>query len=334
MLTEAAWDPQALAQQRVPAWVAQRPPHGRRRLDDTGLPNHGRRAVGVARPYAGTLGQVAHGQGVVSAHSVADAPPSSPPVPWPLTAPLSLPETWAAAQARRATGRVPTDGTLQTKPERALALVDQARTWGVPLAPGVADAGDGDTPTCLQGLDDRQVAYGGGVRSPCGGRLPDEGHAGALRSPPPPRGRGQPQKPRPAPLSQATAVRAALPADRWHTLTWRERDAGVLRTQCVAVRAHGATGGAQGSPSQPRVCPGPEGWRLGERPGPGARGAVQGEDRNLPADTPLPRRGELAHRRWPLEPCYEDAQGAWGLDHDQGRRWDGRPRHRALGMLA
>ena len=30
----------------------------------------------------------------------------------------------------------------------------------------------------------------------------------------------------------------------------------------------------------------------------------------------------------------EDAQGAWGLDHDQGRRWDGRPRHRALGMLA
>ena len=130
-------------------------------------------------------------------------------------------------------------------------------------------------PAC-RASDDRQGAYGGGVSSPCGGRLPDEGHAGALRSPPPPRGRGQPQKPRPAPLSQATAVRAALPADRWHTLTWRERDAVVLRTQFVAVRAHGATGGAPCSPSQPRVCPGPEGWRLGERPGPGARGAVQG----------------------------------------------------------
>ena len=276
LLTDAAWDPQALDQQRVPALVAQSPPHGRLRLDDTGLPKQGRRAVGVARPYAGTLGQGAHCQGVVSAPSVADAPTSSTPVPWPLTAHLSLPETWAAAQARRAKGRVPTDVTVQTKPELALALVDQARTWGVPLAPVVADAGDGDHPTFLQGLDDRQVAYVVGVSSTCGGRLPDEGHAGALRSPPPPRGRGQPQKPRPAPLSQAKAVLDALPEDRWHTLPWRARDDVALRKQFGAVRAHWATGGAPCSPSPHRVCTGPEGWRLGERPGPGARGEVQG----------------------------------------------------------
>jgi SRSO17 transposase len=116
-LTDAAWEPQALDQQRVTALVVQSPPHGLLLLDDTGLPTQGRSSVGVARQYAGTLGQVAHCQVVVSAHDVADAPTSSAPVHWPLTARLSLPEVWAAESARRAKVRVPTEVTLQTKPE-------------------------------------------------------------------------------------------------------------------------------------------------------------------------------------------------------------------------
>jgi SRSO17 transposase len=119
VLTDAPWDPQTLDPYRVTALVAQRPPQGRLLLDDTGLPKQGRRAVGVARQDAGTLGQVAHCQVVVSAPSVAAAPTSSAPVHWPLTARLSLPEAWAAASARRAKVRVPTDVTLQTKPELA-----------------------------------------------------------------------------------------------------------------------------------------------------------------------------------------------------------------------
>ena len=67
LLTDAPWEPQARAQQRVTALVAQSPPPGLLRLDATGLPTPGRRSVGVARQYAGPLGQVAHGQGVVSA---------------------------------------------------------------------------------------------------------------------------------------------------------------------------------------------------------------------------------------------------------------------------
>jgi hypothetical protein len=55
---------------------------------------------------------------------------------------------------------------------------------------------------------------------------------------------------------------------------------------------------------------------------------------NLPADTPLRRLVELAHSRWPIEQFYEDAKGEWGLDHYQGRRWDGLHRHLALVMLA
>src|SRR5215471_20525679 len=77
LLTDAAWDPQALDQQRVTALVAQSPPHGLLLLDDTGLPKQGRSSVGVARQYSGTLGKVANCQVVVSAHYVADEPTSS-----------------------------------------------------------------------------------------------------------------------------------------------------------------------------------------------------------------------------------------------------------------
>jgi SRSO17 transposase len=334
LLTEAAWDPQALDRQRVTALVAQSPPHGLLLRDDTGLPTHGRSAVGVARQYAGTLGQVANGQVVVSAHSVADEPRSSPPGHWPRTAPRSLPATWAAAHARRATVRVPTAVTVQTKPERALALVEQAQTWGVPCATVGADAGSGDHPPVLKGLDARQLASVVGVSSPCGVRLPEEVPAAARRSPPRPRGRGQPQKPRPAPLYAAKAGRDALPEARWQPSTGRERADVALRQQCVAVRAHWAPGGAQCSTRQHRVWTGPAGGLLGDRPVPGERGEVKGYDSHFPADTPLRRLVALAQSRWPIAPVYAEAQGACGLDHDQGRRGDGRHRHLALVMRA
>jgi len=334
LLTDATWDPQALDQRRVRALVAQSPPQGLLVLDDTGLPKQGRGSVGVARQYSGTLGKVANCQVVVSAHYVADEPTSRAPIHWPITAQLYLPEAWVADPARRTTVHIPTEIAFQTKPALALALVDQARAWGVPFAWVVADAGYGDNPTFLQGLDERQIAYVVGVSSTFGVRLPDEVRTAALGLPSRPRGRGQPKKPRPAPLVEARAVLEGLPEDHWQALTWREYDDVVLRKQFVAVRVHWATGGAQFSTSHHRVSTGPEGWLLGERPMPGDRGDRKWYFSTLPADAPLHRLVELAHSRWPIEQCYEDAKGECGLDHYQGRRWDGLHRHLALVMLA
>jgi SRSO17 transposase len=334
LLTDAIWDPQALDHQRVQALVAQSPPQGLLVLDDTGLPKQGRRSVGVARQYSGTLGKIANCQVVVSAHYVADEPTSRAPVHWPVTAQLYLPEAWATDGAHRAKVQVPTEVAFQTKPELALALVDRAQAWGVPFAYVVADAGYGDNPTFLLGLAARHVAYVVGVSSTFGGRLPDEVRAAALVPRPHPQGRGQPKKPRPAPLYAAKAVLDALPADRWQPITWREHDDGVLCKQFVAVRVHWATGGAQFSTSHARVVTGPEGWLLGERPRAGEDGEVKWYFSTLSAATPLHRLVEVAHSRWPIEQFYEDAKGECGLDHYQGRRWDGLHRHLALVMLA
>jgi SRSO17 transposase len=85
-----------------------------------------------------------------------------------------LPAAWATDGARRAKAHSPTAVPFHTQPELARALVERARAWGVPFAWGVADAGSGDNPTVLQGLEARQLAYVVGVSSPFGGRLPIE----------------------------------------------------------------------------------------------------------------------------------------------------------------
>lgn len=334
LVTDASWDPQALDQQRVRALGAQSPSHGILVLDDTGLPKQGRGSAGVARQYSGTLGKVANCQIVVTAHYVADEPTRRAPVHWPLTARLYLPEGWASDDVRRGKVHVPKEVAFCTKPELALRLVDQARAWGVPFAWVVSDAGYGDNPTFLKGLDERQVAYVVSVSSTFGGRRPDEVRVAATVPRSRPRGRGQPTKPRPAPLYQAQAVLAALPAERWQTITWREYAGRVLHKQFAAVRMHWGTGGAQFSTTHHRVHTGPEGWLLGERPVPGESGDVKWYYSNLPAHTPRKRLVELAHSRWPIEQFYEDAKGECGLDDYQGRRWDGLHRHLALVMLA
>src|SRR6266702_3091483 len=351
LLTDAAWDPLKLDEARVKRLLKLHPvTDGMLVFDDTGLPKKGTASVGVAPQYSGTLGKIGNCQVVVSAEYLAVADlASSTPFHFPVSAQLFLPESWIQDAERRKQAQVPEEIIQQTKPEMALGLLDRARRWGVPISAVVVDAGYGDNPNFLRGLDERQVPYLCAVESTFGCRLPDEVEALAAQTPVYGR-RGQPRKPRPAPLYTVKELIAALPADAWQTIRWREGTKGTMQVQAVALRVHWATGSSLHSTSHSRVYTGPEGWLLAERPVPEA-GAndpaptpVKTQEKEeeqikywfsvLPEDASLQRLVLLAHAGFVIEQFYEDAKQECGLDHYQGRNWEGLHRHLALVMLA
>jgi SRSO17 transposase len=343
LLTDAQWDPQELDALRVRRLSEKSPEGGGILLDDTSFPKKGDRSVGVVRQYCGELGKVANCQVVVSAQYVSDEPRSPRPLHWPVSARVYLPEEeWALDHERRKRAHVPEEVGFESKPQIALSVVDRALEWGVPFGLVVADAGYGDNPEFLKGLQKRGVSYVVAVEGTSFGvRKPEEVRAADEAGAPPYGGMGQPRKPRPAPLYTAEELLEELDEEAWVEVSWREGTKGKLGKRMVAMRAHWGTGSPRHSTTHGRVFTSPEGWLIGERPLPKEEGADEEKPEeikyyfsDLPEETSLARLAELAHSRWNIEQFYEDAKGECGLGDYQGRRWDGLHRHLALVMLA
>jgi SRSO17 transposase len=96
-----------------------------------------------------------------------------------VSAQLYLPESWISDDERRKRTHVPAEISQQTKPAMALALLDRAQAWGMPIQAVVVDAGYGDNPHFLAGLDARQIPSVCAVESTFGVRLPEEVQASA-----------------------------------------------------------------------------------------------------------------------------------------------------------
>lgn len=325
-LTRTAWDPAEMDRLRIQHMLAHASVgEGVQVIDDTGLPKKGVHSVGVARQYSGTLGRVDNCQVLVSSHYVDRV------FDWPLTARLYLPASWASDQERRARAQVPAELSFQTKGESALDLVDRGLEAGVQTSAVVADAGYGDQPPFLNGLEARQLSYLVGVASSVRFRRAEEvdGDGGAAVKPAY-QGRGRP--PRVQRLEdriashECGALLASLPEQAWVTVAWRAGTKGPLVKQAARLQVDRV--GYRGSGLASR------GWLVGERPLPGHQGDARyyfawGLD-HLDLDGLL----ELAHCRWIVERFYQDAKGELGLDDYEGRRWQGFHRHVALVMLA
>src|SRR5919199_3661528 len=297
-LTNMQWDEDDLNGQRVHKMIAEATlGDGVLVLDDTGFPKQGKASVGVARQYSGTLGKVGNCQLAVTCCY------TDPQATWPVGVRLYLPKSWADDPERRRKARVPADVPFQTKPEIALALLDQARAWGVPHRGVVADADYGDNPNFLAGLEARQEPHVVGVRTD---------FLVTLRPTTPSR------------VWRADALLETVPRWQWRTVRWRRGTKGWLRKTFVALRCWRVTRDGQRH----------EGWRLGER-------ATQGqpEERkyfwsDLPAETTLEELARYAHRRHAIEQFHEEAKGELGWDQYQGRLWPGFHRHAVTVMLA
>jgi len=298
LLTAMAWDEEDLNRQRVA--VMQALPtegDGVLILDDTGFAKQGRHSVGVARQYSGTLGKVANCQVTVNCYYAERT------VAWPVSTRLYLPQEWIDDTPRRQKAQVPETGKFQTKAELALALLDQAKAWGVRHAGVVADADYGDNPSFLNGLEACRERYVVGVRANFSVVL--SRHATA-------------------PVQRADQVLAALPRRQWRTLRWREGSRGWLRAKFVALRCWRVDGDGTRH----------LGWLIGQRPGRGQTGEGKYCWSNFPPATRLAVMVEYAHRRHWVEQYHEEAKGELGWDQYQGRLWQGFHRHAVLVMVS
>ena len=160
LLSTTAWDQDDLNRQRVEQML-RLPSEGDGVLifDDTGFAKQGKCSVGVARQYSGTLGKKGNCQITVNCHYAERT------VAWPVATRLYLPRHWAEDLPRRAKAHVPEEVCFQTKPQIALALLDQAKAWGVCWACVTADADYGDNPNFLDGLEKRRKHYVVAVRA-------------------------------------------------------------------------------------------------------------------------------------------------------------------------
>ena len=216
---------------------------------------------------------------------------------------VSRPEAWANDADRRCQARVPSEVSVHTKPELALALRDQARAWGVRYRGGVADADDGDNPNFLAGLEGRQARYVVGVRRAFRVRMGRAARSPGLR---------------------AEELLQTVPRWPWRPMRWRQGTKGWRRQKFVAGRCWRVT--AEG---QRQV-----GWLVGERTTRGQPAERQSHWSTRSAAATLEALAGYAHRRYAVEPFQEAATGELGWDHDQGRLGPGFHRHAVAVMRA
>ena len=311
-----AWEPvrrllaQHLEEELLPAagWI----------IDDTGFPKQGKESVGVARQYSGTLGKLGNCQVAVGVHLATEA--ESMPLDWA----LYLPQAWTEDGERCRKAGIPANTPFRTKLELALELIDHLLAWKLSRQPVLADAGYGNNTEFRQGLVERQLHYVVGVESSTAvWEKPTQRVQPRRRA-----GRGRPR--RPYYRGQPTALRdraVALPPEAWRMVTWRQGTQGPQRGRFAACRVQPAHGHVEDQPEREPV------WLLIEWP-PDTEAPTQYWFSNLPEEVSLRRLVRLAKLRWRVEQNYQQLKEELGMDHYEGRGWQGWHHHVTLVCLA
>lgn len=317
-LSDAPWstDPVVDALQ---AYVGERlaDPEGTFIVDETGFRKQGRKSVGVARQYSGTLGKVDNCQiGVFLTYACAKGHAT-------VDARLFLPEVWTQDRARCRAAGVPEDVDFRTKPELALDLLGHALQQGhLPARWVAADEVYGNSPDFRDGV----AALGLGYVADVACDLPVFAEDAPTRIPPY-SGRGRrPVKPRllpgVAPAQPVHALAAALPESAWQEIEVAEGAQGPRIYRFARRRVWESREG----------LPGRECWLLlrTNRDGEEPRYALS----NAAADVPLLRLAQVQTTRWRIETEFETLKGEVGLDEYEVRGWRGWHHHVTLCLLA
>ena len=317
-LTESPWSDEPVIDQ-LQAYVGQllNSSEGVFVLDETGFPKKGKKSVGVARQYCGTLGKVANCQlGVFVAyvseqgHALVDKR-------------LYLPREWIDDPDRRRAAGIPETVGYQSIAELGLSMLHQARTSGHLMGRWVtADEAYGKVPTLRDTLDDDEWLYV--LEVPCSqpvftqpAKTEVPAWSGRGREPTKLRlvdGESGPQA--------VEAVAASLAAEDWHLLTVAEGAQGPRIHLFAARRVWESREG----------LPGRECWLVLRRNPDGSE--PKHYLSNAPADTPLLTLAQVGAKRWPIETEFQLEKNETGLDEYEVRSWQGWHHHITMALLA
>lgn len=292
-------------------------------IDETSFPKQGKHSVGVARQYCGALGKTANCQVAVTLDLGTEE--SSIPLDWA----LYLPEQWIDDPVRRKKAGIPDKVFFKKKPDLALDLIDEVRRWALSDRLVLADSAYGDGYGFRQGLRDRNLHYvlqvSGDVTAWTEDPHPVE--------PPMKRGGKVPRKRLYAkelpPVRNLCEIAKDLSSSSWKKVTWREGTKGPLSSRFARIEVWMANGLVQGKTMEV-----PKEELLIEWP----------SDKEAPSKFWLsslpPRRTSLrsltrkAKGRFRIEQDYQEMKGEVGLDHFEGRSWQGWHHHVTLVALA
>jgi SRSO17 transposase len=286
-------------------------------VDDTGFPKQGLDSVGVARQYSGTLGKTGNCQVAVSLHHVGEQ--GNAVLGWR----LYLPESWAHDKERRKSAGVPEEVVFKRKWELALELIDQARSWGLADRIVLADGGYGESTEFRDELEARDLRYVVGLAP----------NVGVWTKPPQVKipeykGRGAPPKKHVYGGQRPIAVKdVALQAKGWKKVRWREGTKGWLESRFLCLRVQPSHGFVDGNPPHKKL------WLLVEWPEE-EKEPTKYFFADLPPSYTLRRLVRIAKCRWKIEQDYHQLKEELGLDHYEGRNWNGWHHHVTLVMLA
>jgi SRSO17 transposase len=323
-VAKAPWDAGAVlrvARDYALAQLERHAPVGAWVVDDTGMPKKGRQSVGVARQYCGPLGKQDNCQ-VVMTLSLANAVGSVP-----AAYRLYLPEQWAKDRRRCRRAGVPKAVTFQKKWELALAAIDALLAEDLPRAPIVADAGYGVATEFRDAVAARRLSYALGVSSETSVWPP-----GQQPLPPPTwRGRGRPptllRRPEGHRPLSVLALALQQPEKTWRVVRWREGTRGTLQSRFALLRVRAAHRDYwRAAPREPE-------WLLVEWPA-GESAPTKFWLSNVPEHVAVDDLVRLVKIRWRIERDYQELKDELGLDHYEGRGWEGFHHHGVLCIAA
>ena len=288
-------------------------------IDDTAILKKGKHSVGVAPQYCSTLGKIANCQTLVSLTLARRE------VPIMLALRLFLPESWTSDPARLKRAGVPKAYRKpRPKAEVALEELDRVMAAGVRFGCVLTDAGYGQSASFRRGLTDRELSWAVGIPRHL------KVYPADVKMISPTARRGRPRQSIPHALSRP--AEDMLGKARWLKISWRLGTKGKLKARFAALRVRVADGPEQRIRDKGKQhLPGEEVWLVGEHRSTGEKKYYLA---NLPAKTNLRTLAATIKARWVCEQAHQQLKEEIGLDHFEGRCWQGLHRHALMAMIA